>query len=199
MERNYTDDEGRKLKLVSIRIHFYGEWYSDVEEMDYFIVSELYPLVDSLGIEEYHTLFETLSNSENYRPYNHYIALRVKATFDDIMVILNHLDEHGMEYDVIPYCYEDDTYNRILRKGGIMDYLNKYHEGWSSRYIYADGKSYELAKMLRCVGKCSRILKDELGRIPRDSWMISVMVHLLLNSLGFSHEQERKIRDFEYI
>lgn len=185
--------------LYTIRIYFYGVPSKEKEHtMEEFIVNDIYPLVDTLGIDEYHVLYELMSNGVEWYTYTAFLALRVSATFEQIKGIESYLDKLSMKYDILPYSYIDDACNRITRKNGINDYFETYHEGWITSYANVC-KGIEFAKMLSCFGKCSRIIIDELHPVPKDSWLLSVMIHLILNSLGLNHNQEKKVRDFPFI
>jgi len=186
--------------LYTIRIYFYGIPSKEKERtMEDFIVNEIYPLVDTLGIDEYHVLYELMSNGREWSTYIAFLALRVNATFEQIKGIESYLDKLNMKYDILPYSYMIDAHNRVTRECGINDYFDTYHEGWSNKYCANPIKEIEFAKVLSCFGKCSRILIDELHPVPKDSWLLSVMIHLILNSLGLNHNQEKKVRDFPFI
>jgi len=128
-----------------------------------------------------------------------YIALRVQATKEQIHSIISSLEKLDTKYDALPYFLLEDAYNRITRKYGIQDYFKNYHEGWHYSFISQDQKVEEFVKLLKVFGKCANIIQDEFGRVPKDSWLMSVLIHLILNSLGFTHKQEEKVREFRYI
>ena len=51
----------------------------------------------------------------------------------------------------------------------------------------------------RVVGRCATAFIEEFKEKPRDSWLISVFIHLLLNSIGYSLKEENEIRAYAAI
>jgi len=46
------------------------------------------------------------------------------------------------------------------------------------------------------VGKCTKAFYDALDEKPDDIWMISILIHLFLNSIDVSLQDERLVREF---
>ncbi|MCZ2808106.1 MAG: hypothetical protein O2V44_01980 [Candidatus Bathyarchaeota archaeon] len=53
--------------------------------------------------------------------------------------------------------------------------------------------------MTKVAGKFTRAYTTEMPRIVVDRWLLSVLIHLLINSISISQVQEREIRDFPYV
>ena len=53
--------------------------------------------------------------------------------------------------------------------------------------------------MTRVVGKFTRAYVKEMPRIVKDRWLLSVLLHLLLNSISVDQIQEKDTRDFPYV
>ncbi|MHC3130040.1 MAG: hypothetical protein IBV52_08215 [Candidatus Bathyarchaeota archaeon] len=52
--------------------------------------------------------------------------------------------------------------------------------------------------MTKVVGKFTRAYVKEMPRIVKDRWLLSVLLHLLLNSISVDKVQEKETREFPY-
>ena len=56
----------------------------------------------------------------------------------------------------------------------------------------------QLTSLFEALGECSKAIYKHLKSQPKDLWIVSVFIHLLLNSIGYSgpnpHSDEYRIR-----
>jgi hypothetical protein len=52
--------------------------------------------------------------------------------------------------------------------------------------------------MTKVVGKFTRAYFQNMPRKIQDRWLLSVLIHLLLNSISLDQIQEKETRDFPY-
>lgn len=115
-----------------------------------------------------------------------YAVFRVYSTRKDAEAIHDSLEPLAKDgkISIKNYSPKEDANWRV----------NRFFEQFFDRPI-TNKKSLE--KMLTStVGKCSLMFLSDFKEKPKDLWIMSVFIHLLLNSLGYTGSEERSIRNF---
>ena len=107
---------------------------------------------------------------------------------------------------------EQDAKNRILGaaqraglkleegKGWMIAGREPFEKKWISTEDDLEMKINEFSIfMKKVVGKFTRAYIEEMPRFIIDRWLLSVLLHLLLNSISINQDQENEIREFPYI
>lgn len=107
---------------------------------------------------------------------------------------------------------EKDARDRILRAAEKLGLKLEEGKGWmivgreplNRQWIPVednlDLKVREFAVfMTKVVGKFMRAYVEEMPRIVKDRWLLSVLIHLLLNSISVDQVQEKETREFPYV
>jgi hypothetical protein len=211
-------DKWYEIKIITMRKTF-EEWKStrpDVQveiaeaesERKFNLVRSLIlPAIEEFRIEEYHFFNYLEQVGDNIESY---MRLRVYTNDEHINKIITRLEEFkrkGKVHDFkqTDYSPKEDAKERAtkgapqrLRDLVLPDILKAGR--WVVKPEEPEEKIKSFEKVLRkVVGKCAVAFIREFDKKPKDAWLMSVFVHLLLNSLGYSLEEERKIRQFPAI
>jgi len=137
-------------------------------------------------------------------------------TRKDVEESLRSLVEHSggafSKVTVEKWSPEEDARGRIL--GAVQRLGLKLEEGkgwmivgrepagphWIPAEDDLDFKIREFgAFMTKVVGRFTRAYVENMPRQVEDRWLLSVFVHLLLNSISLNQIQEDEVRDFPYV
>ena len=58
-------------------------------------------------------------------------------------------------------------------------------------------KDFEII-MTKIIGKFTKSYIENMPRMLDDRWLLSVMIHLLLNSISLNNYEEKEIREYNY-
>ena len=107
---------------------------------------------------------------------------------------------------------ERDAKTRIVGAAGRLGLRLKEGKGWrivgrdalNELWVPAeddlDPKIEEFAIfMTRVAGKFTRAFVEEMPRKVEDRWLLSVLIHLLLNSISLDRTEEAEARAFRYV
>ena len=107
---------------------------------------------------------------------------------------------------------EKDSRERILKaakrlglnleegKGWMIAGRGPLNQLWVPAQDDLDQKTEEFATfMTKVVGKFTRAYVEQMPRRVKDRWLLSVLLHLLLNSIAVDPVQENETREFPYV
>jgi len=107
---------------------------------------------------------------------------------------------------------EKDAYDRIIEASKRIGLKLEEGKGWmipgreplnKTFVVTGDDLNLKIEEfstfMTKVVGKFTKAYFKEMPRRIHDRWLLSVMVHLLLNSLSYDQIQEDEVRKCPYI
>lgn len=194
-----------KLEWCEFRL-WYGEKV-DIEKL-YNLRKLLLTLLDKHRIEDFLVLNEP-----------EFVLFRVQVgeeTKKGILKSLENLFEQSKgafsRVTTEKWVPEQDARDRILGaaqrlgirleegKGWMIAGREPLNRNWVPTEDNLDIKIKEFtAFMTKVAGKFTRAYVKEMPRIIEDRWLLSVLLHLLLNSISVGQVQEREIREFRYV
>ena len=185
-----------KSTLRNISKH--PEDYQQNLERKNFIRSNLPTTIKSLKIEEYHILnyLETDPNTGLNKGYMRFRFLADKEKTNQLTDYLQRMQDEKKKIDAFsepfPYDLHKDAYDRF----GVESLQKKFSQIFDDPNLNV--KRFEMM-LSRTVKNCVEKFIEDFQEPPRDIWLMSVFLHLFLNSLGFNHFQEKAIRGFPYM
>ena len=185
-------------------------WYGekvDIEKL-YNLRKLLLPILDQHKIENFLVLNEP-----------EFVLFRVQVEEDtkkEMSKTLEKLVEQSegafSRITIEGWVPEQDARNRILGaaqrlglrleegKGWMIAGREPLNRNWVPAEDNLDLKIKEFtAFMTKVVGKFTRAYVKGMPRIVKDRWLLSVLLHLLLNSISVGQVQERETREFPYV
>ena len=198
-------NEGNKLEWCEFRL-WYGEKV-DIEKL-YNLRKLLLPILDEHKIENFLVLNEPK-----------FVLFRVEVEEETRKKILKSLEELVKQskgafsrITIEKWVPEQDARDRILGaaqrlglkleegKGWMIAGREPLNRNWVPTKDNLDLKIKEFAVfMTKVVSKFTRAYVEEMPRIVKDRWLLSVLLHLLLNSISLDQVQERETREFPYV
>lgn len=198
-------NEVNKLEWCEFRL-WYGEKV-DIAKL-YNLRKLLLPILDEHKIEDFLVLNEPK-----------FVLFRVEIeeeTKKDIEKSLKELVEQSegtfSRITIEKWIPEQDARDRILGaaqrlglrleegKGWMIAGREPLNRNWVPTEDNLDLKIKEFAVfMTKVVGKFTRAYVKEMPRIIKDRWLLSVLLHLILNSISVDKIQERESREFPYV
>jgi hypothetical protein len=198
-------NEVNKLEWSEFRL-----WYGknvNVEKL-YNLRKLLLPILDKHHIEDFLVLNEP-----------EFVLFRVEVeekTKEDIEKSLKTIAEQSegvfLRVTIENWIPEEDSKNRILGAAQRLGLRLEEGKGWmivgreslNNLWIPAEDnlemKTKEFAIfMTKVAGKFTRAYVKEMPRMINDRWLLSVLLHLLLNSVSVNQIQERETREFRYV
>jgi len=176
------------------------------------IRSSLLPIINQIDLEEFLILNYFQPGREDL------IRFRVPAETQILQIVKEHLDNlkiKGIIHDYEEEVWEPakDASNRINSAKAKLEQgfktriettgwqiVGKTNSQWMISSIDYGKKLSDFNTILtRVVGRCTKAFIEELGERPIDRWLMSLFIHLLLNSICCSKVEEREIRDFPYV
>lgn len=137
------------------------------------------------------------------------IAEKIKDEFTEALILL---EGAFSKTSLESWDAEEDARNRILSTAKKLKFKLDDGKGWSiigkdpvnNYWIPIEDnpeiKTKEFAIfMTKVVGKFTKAFIKEMPRRIDDRWLLSVMIHLLLNSITIHLQQEREIREFPIV
>lgn len=185
-------------------------WYGkkvDMEEL-YNLRKLLLPILDEHKIVD----FLVLSEPE-------YVVFRVKIDEEikkKIETSLNDIVKQSSgvfsKVTIEKWDPEKDSRGRILKaakklglkleegKGWMIAGREPLNQLWVPAQDDLDQKTKEFATfMTKVAGKFTRACVEQMPRRVKDRWLLSVLLHLLLNSIAVDTVQEKETREFPYV
>ncbi len=114
--------------------------------------------------------------------------------------------------DVIEWDPKADARGRILGAAQRLGIELKEKQGWKVVGREPLNQHWELTEddldkkveefstfMTRVAGKFTKAYIEKMPRPVDDRWLLSVMLHLLLNSIALDSNQEKEAREFTYV
>jgi len=196
---------GNGLEWCEFKI-WYGERL-DIEKL-YDLRKLLLPILDEHEIEDFLVLNEP-----------RYVVFRVEVDEDTKDVINESLQEiieqsEGVFSKVTDDVWnpEKDASNRIIGAAKRIGLNLEEGKGWMvpgreplNRTFVVTGDDLEMkirefsTFMTKVAGRFTRAYIKEMPRRIHDKWLLSVLVHLLLNSISYNQIQEDEIRNCPYL
>ena len=185
-------------------------WYGEKLDRDklYALRKALLPILNRHKIENFLVL-----NEPNF------VVFRVEVDEDimndikkSLQSIIYQSENAFSRVTVDKWFPEQDAKNRILgaaQRAGLeleegKGWMIKGRDSLEQRWIPAeDDLELKITEfsifMKKVVGKFTRAYIEEMPRSIEDRWLLSVLLHLLLNSISINQIQEKEIREFPYI
>lgn len=185
-------------------------WYGTKFDIDklYDFRKSLFPILDRQEIENFLVLNEPA-----------FMVFRIEVDENTLKDIKKSIEEvveksegvfSGVTVD--KWFPEQDAKDRILGaaqraglkleegKGWMITGRGPLERKWTSAEDDLEMKIKEFSVfMKKVVGKFTRAYIEEMPRIIKDRWLLSVLLHLLLNSISIDQVQENETREFPYI
>jgi len=182
-ERKRTASTWKEFKLIVTDPPRYAGHFG-------LIKNELVPFIDK------HSLPFWITNYHNAT--NDFIIFRAKCEKRQSKLVADFLGNLKKEHLITDFQSSswnpgDDARNRIdnLRRLGFDPHANMIigHNG-SSIIIFPDSnigeRQEQLSSLFEVLGECTKVVYKHLKTKPKDLWIVSVFVHLLLNSIDYS-------------
>jgi len=188
----------------------YKIWYGEKADTDklYDFRRALLPILDEHEIEDFLVL-----NEPNF------VVFRVEVDEDTMKGIKKSLEgivekseDVFSRVTIDRWNPEQDARDRIIGaskrvglkleegKGWMITGREPLEGKWISMEDDLEMKIREFSTFMKKVaGKFTRAHVEEMPRIIKDRWLLSVLLHLLLNSISIDQIQEKEIREFPYI
>lgn len=181
-------------------------WYAEQNQNDIFAFKKthLLPILERHGIIDFLTLDE-----------QDFVLLRVNTSDEDAKRIFLDLEEaissRTLFVTVTRECWspEDDATKRIQSAGEKILKQNILPEGWvletkdngetfvTPQDLDKLSKSFSIF-MSKVAGQFIKAYLKEMPYRVEDRWLMSVFIHLLLDSISTWKEEEKEIREFPY-
>jgi hypothetical protein len=176
----------------------------DTESEKHWEISKfhLIPLVRKLKIEEFHFFNYFDSNIDSHIKFrfcgNEHVIERIRRHLEDLKT-QGKVDS----YELSEYDPKEDAKQRATEGAPrrLADQLPILKLGnWAVSPADPKQKTKELEAVLRkVVGKCTAAFYEDFDRKPKDMWLVSVFIHLLINSIGLSGNEEQSARQYPYV
>jgi len=133
-------------------------------------------------------------------PNEDYILFRVRVDERELNVVNNFLDnliERALliRYETSNWTPHSDAESRIAglseRIRGYNPNIHRIEDFTPEGVVYApdtniDERQEQLSALFESLGECTKAVYTKLSSKPKDKWIMSLFIHLLLNSLDFS-------------
>ena len=185
-------------------------WYGekiDIEKL-YNLRKLLLPILDKHKIEDFLVLNEPK-----------FVLFRVEVEEETKKDVEKSLEEIVKQSEgtfsrvtIEKWVPDQDARDRILKaakklglrleegKGWMIAGREPLNRNWVPTEDDLDLKIKEFAVfMTKVVGKFTRAYVKKMPRMVEDRWLLSVLLHLLLNSISVGQVQERETREFPYV
>jgi len=185
-------------------------WYGEKVDVKtlYNLRKLLLPILDEYKIEEFLVL-----NEPKFMLFRVEVEEETKKDIEkSLEVLVEQLESTFSRVTIEKWDPEEDARDRILGaaqrlglkleegKGWMIAGREPLNRNWVPIEDNLDLKIKEFTVfMTKVVGKFTRAYVKEMPRIVKDRWLLSVLVHLLLNSISVDKVQERETREFPYI
>jgi len=184
-------------------------WYGEkvnVEKL-YNLRKLLLPILDEHKIEDFLVL-----NEPKFVLFRVEVEEETKKDIEkSLEVLVEQLESTFSRVTIEKWDPEEDARDRILEaaqrlglkleegKGWMIAGREPLNRNWVPIQDNLDLKIREFAVfMTKVVGKFTRAYVKEMPRIVKDRWLLSVLLHLLLNSISVDKVQEKETREFPY-
>lgn len=174
-----------------------------------FIRQRLFQIVDDVGLDRY-LIFSYFKEGQR-----DYIRFRIEADEEKSLKVKETLDKMKGKGTIFDYECEswsakndaelriDSTREKIQEMSNIQIPADNWRIAGRADDKWAIGPGDYSRKvrqftimMEEVIGQCTRIFMDKLEEKPDDRWLMSVFVHLLLNSICCSESEENEVRTF---
>lgn len=185
-------------------------WYGekvDIEKL-YDLRKLLLPILDQHKIEDFLVLNEP-----------EFVLFRVEVEEETKKVIEKSLKEIVEQSEntfsritIEKWFPEQDARDRILKAAKKLGLRLEEGKGWmiagreplNRNWVPIEDNLHLKIKefvvfMTKVVGKFTRAYVKEMPRIVKDRWLLSVLLHLILNSISVDQVQEKETREFPYV
>lgn len=203
-----TDENWWEYRIVFVKAPIVN-W----QQVHYkFIKDRLIPLIDRISVRNFHIL--------NYYDAEDYIRFRVEANHslqEKIRIEMDEFKKTGIiiDFEINSYSPRQDAERRFesVRKLLNTPQGAKYNKNWKITGIenerpvveQSDINAYDKKLvayenyLARILGKWTKLFFEEIEIKPDDLWLVSVFVHLIINSLVYSgpgfNTEEHRIRN----
>ena len=196
-------NEVNKLEWCEFRL-WYGEKVN-VEKL-YNLRKLLLPILDEHEIEDFLVL-----NEPKFVLFRVEVEEETKKDIEkSLEVLVEQLESTFSRVTIEKWDPEEDARDRILGAAQRLGLKLEEGKGWmiagreplNRNWVVPiqdnlDLKIREFAVfMTKVVGKFTRAYVKEMPRIVKDRWLLSVLLHLLLNSISMDKVQEKETREF---
>lgn len=204
-----SDDKPNEISWYEFRLIF-----SDAsqkrnwgEENFHFIKKHIVPITSQFEILNFHVL-----NYFNPSERTDFIRFRVEVSQKELLSLLSKFDELKHNADIMDYQYEkwcprgdverrmEDVRQQLERiwrnsvENKIVDKNWKLIDCVDEKYIIDETDYNEFSKkaeafkifITRILGPWTKLFIEEMKLKPEDRWLLSLFIHLLLNSLAYS-------------
>jgi len=173
------------------------EDYQLYHERRGFVRTNLIRRIRELNIQEYHILnyIEVDPNTGVKKGFMRFRLLADENTTGQVNDSLGNLqDQNRLDEFSEPTSY--DPHHDAQARFGLESAQRKMGVLFENPDINIT--RFELM-LKRTVKNCMEKFLEDFQEPPRDIWLMSVFLHLLLNSLGYDEFRERAIRGFPYM
>ena len=188
----------------------YGLWYGGGvnPEKLYHLRKLLFPILDEHKIENFLILNE---------PERVIFRIKINDETKDIIQknlqkIIKQSEDAFSRITIEKWNPEEDARKRIMDaaqklglklkdgQGWMISGLEPLKKHWILNEDNLDLKIKEFSTfMTKVVGKFTKAYVQEMPRLVQDRWLLSVLIHLLLNSISVDQIQENESRAFLYV
>jgi hypothetical protein len=185
-------------------------WYGEgcTPEKLYDLRKQVLPILDKYGIDGFLILNEP-----------EFVLIRIKvhgetekSIEETLTKLIEQSDRAFSRVTVEKWDPEQDARARILGaasrlgltleegKGWMIIGREPLNRNWAPIEDDLPIKTKEFATfMTNVAGKFTRAYVQEMPRVVKDRWLLSVLFHLLLNSISVDQIQEKETREFPYV